>query len=219
MKSTGILFDYNGVIVDDEHLQQQAMAEVVGEYGVVLDDQLYAQVCLGRTDRAAFQQLRDTFDRLEGVSTEELVREKVRRYERIVGESSILYPGIRETLIRLSESCLLGVVTGSVRREVEPILTNGGLRELFQCLITADDIKRGKPDPEGYLNGVAVLQLPKERVVVIEDTPTGIRAAKNAGLKCIAVEHTVAADQLAQADKIVAKVTDLTPELVAMVIQ
>ncbi len=74
---------------------------------------------------------------------------------------------------------------------------------MFKKIISAEDITRGKPDPEGYLLGLKAVNLGRERVVVIEDTPVGVHAAKEAGLKCIALCHTSPKETLSEADIIV----------------
>lgn len=214
MESAGILFDYNGVLVDDEHLQHQAMAETVAEYGVELTDRLYNDFCLGRTDGEGFKNIRNAFLQLIDIPLDQLIANKVTHYQRIVREGSIMYPGIQDTIGKLAEDCELGVVTGALRLEVEPVLKEAGLFNFFTCVITADDVSRGKPNPEGYQKGTQALGIPQENIVVIEDTPNGIRAAKAAALTCIAVEHTVHRDQLGDADKIYAKVTDITAETI-----
>lgn len=210
----GVLFDYNGVLVADEHLQQQAMGDVVAKYGVELSDRAYSDLCLGRTDKEGFENIRNAFSQLADVSIDQLIAQKVARYQDIVREGSIITPGVQDIVARLSKEFILGVVTGAFRLEVEPVLEQSNMKKYFRCVITADNISRGKPNPEGYLKGVEALGLQKESVVVIEDTPTGIRAAKAAGLVCVAVEHTVERNQLGEADRIVASVRDITPEII-----
>jgi beta-phosphoglucomutase len=213
-REAGILFDYNGVIVDDEHLQEQALADICANHGVSLTHELYVTHCLGRPDRELFQNLGSVFKQLTAVPVEELVNQKVRRYRHLIEEKSILFPGFTKTLQLLHTHFALAVVTGSLRSEIEPILAEENIASFFEAVITADDISRGKPNPEGYLKGIRALNLPPEKIVVIEDTPRGIEAAKAAGLKCIAVCHTVDASHLKQADIILPTVNDVTPDVV-----
>lgn len=213
-KEAGILFDYNGVIVDDEHLQEQAMAHVTEKYGLSLTPELYRAYCFGRSDKAAFTSLQAEFPQLKVTNVDELVEEKVQQYQKIVEEKPILFPGIEETLQLLCKDFVLSVVTGSLRIEVEPILKEGNILQFFKTLVTADDINHSKPNPEGYLKGVHLLGLPPRKIVFVEDTPVGIQAGKAAGLKGIAVCHSLERSQLRQADVILKTVTEVTPDLV-----
>lgn len=210
MKNIGVLFDYNGVLVDDEHLQHQAMAEVAEKYAIELSDRIYNDLCLGRTDAEGFENVQNAFPQLADVSIGQLIAQKVTRYQKIVQEGSIMYPEIRDLIEKMHQECKLGVVTGALSLEVEPVLDRAELTQFFACVITANDISRGKPNPEGYLKGIGALGLEPASVVVIEDTPTGIRAAKAAELACIAVEHTVHRDRLGEADMVIERVTDVT---------
>jgi HAD superfamily hydrolase (TIGR01509 family) len=212
-KKAGILFDYNGVIVDDEHLQEQAMGDITKRHGVPLNHELYITYCLGRPDKEGLQNLQSAFPRLAETPVETLVTEKVERYRHLIENESILFPGLTETLRRLHKHFALAVVTGSLRSEIDTILVEEGIKSFFTAVISADDISRGKPDPEGYLKGMAALKLPPEQIVAVEDTPRGIEAAQAAGLTCIAVAQTVEKRYLTEADVVLDNVTQMTPQM------
>lgn len=213
-KNAGILFDYNGVIVDDEHLQRDAMAQGLVSYNVVLTPELNTECCVGRPDRDGFLALREKFSQLAQVSIEDFIQEKHARYHQLIETKSILYPGIQSILQKLREHFVFALVTGASSIEVLPILEKEDIKNFFQTIVTADDIMYGKPNPEGYLKGLAALGLSKDRVVAVEDTFSGIKAAKAAGIKCIAVLHTSDKENLAAADLILDTVKQLTPEIV-----
>lgn len=219
MKEFGILFDYNGVIVDDEHLQREAMNEVLKNWQAELTEDMYEQYCLGQSDKGAFDNLRNVLPRLQVVTTEELIQKKFEAYQKISGTILPLHPGVEKLLQELSQDFRIGLVTGSQRSEMEPILTKGDIKKFFEVIITADDVFHPKPDPEGYAKAISALGLPNENVVVIEDSPAGVAAAKAAGLKCIAVLQTVAKDKLAAADYIINNVNQLTTNLVRQIIK
>lgn len=214
MKSIGILFDYNGVIVTDEHLQKQAMGNVVARYAVTLSDELYDEQCFGRSDRTGFENIQKLFPALAKIPTADLVAGKVVEYQKLTQNMSLLVPGIREKLRELHQHFAIGLVTGSAHVELDRVFRQENLAQFFDVVISADDTARSKPDPAGYLQGVAALGLPKEKVVAVEDTPIGIVAAKAAGLTCIAVLHTVSADKLASADMVLKSTTEITPEII-----
>lgn len=215
MKEKGILFDYNGVIVSDEPLQERAMAEVVASYGVNLTSELYIKHCLGRTDREGFLRVQEVFpDQLKDVTVDRLIDEKVQHYARITETESVVVPGLKETLEELHKVFKMGVVTGSLRSEISRILSHEDLTKYFEFVITAEDVSQGKPNPEGYLKGIDAMGLPAKAIVVIEDTPIGITAAKAAGLACIAVSQTVVPDELVAADTVLNNVSELTIEVI-----
>lgn len=212
MPDYAILWDYNGVIVTDEHIQAKAMANILGRYGVTLDSQTFEIHCLGRSDRAGFDNIKTLYPELQDYQTARLVEEKVAEYQKLVQLESIVYPGIKEKLEELGQDFIHCIVTGSLAVEVLPTLQEAGIVQLFKAIITTDEINRGKPNPEGYLKGVATVAVPKNRIVVIEDTPAGITAAHAAALKCVAVTHTLSPDRLYEADLVVKRVSDITIE-------
>jgi HAD superfamily hydrolase (TIGR01509 family) len=214
MKTKGVLFDYNGVIVNDEHLQEQSLATVLKTFGVSLTHELYKQHCLGRTDAEAFANLQQASpDKLGSVTIQELIEQQVHEYLTLIRQQRIIFPDIREVFARLHPEYRLGVVTASLKAEVLPVLEGEKLLPFLEGVITADDVTKGKPDPEGYLKGVVALNIPKENIVVIEDSPSGVKAAKAAGLKCVAVLHTVSAKELAQADMVINTIKEVDATL------
>jgi len=84
------------------------------------------------------------------------------------------------------------------------VLKATGLEELAAVIVSADDVAAGKPDPEGYVLALELLEVPGDAVVAFEDSEAGVTAAKTAGLSCIAVAGTMAPERLRAADEIVA---------------
>ena len=85
-------------------------------------------------------------------------------------------------------------MSGAYRREIEPVVARAGLADAVRVLVAADDVTRGKPDPEGYLRALEALgdDLEPADVVAFEDTEAGIASARAAGLRCLAVRGTLA---------------------------
>ena len=216
----GILFDYNGVLANDEHLHEESFQEVLSQFGVDLTAEFYKEYCLGRTDADGFEALKVRLgEQLAGLATQELVAMKQSAYQQRLIPSEVLYPGVVEVLGTLNGTCPYAVVTGSKKSELAPVLKHlqrYGIH--FKALVTADDITRGKPDPEGYLKGLCAIELPHEQVVAVEDSPSGVKAAKAAGLVCVAVCHTTPNDRLREADMIVPNIRNITPWLLRSVI-
>ncbi len=215
-----ILFDYNGVIANDEHLQFLAFKNIIKNLGLDLSQNLYDKHFLGKTDYEGFLSLANSpVISFPQNSIDALVREKTKLYQKLSGKADILYPGVESILSSLSKVFKLAIITGSSKEELFPVLERNELTQYFQKIITADDITKSKPDPEGYLKGLSLLGTSADKALVIEDSPSGIKAAKSAGIKCIAVLHTTPRNKLAGADKIIASIAKLDEELILSIIE
>lgn len=201
MSLKAVLFDFNGVIINDERIHLQLIDEILIEENLQPQKQSERQACLGRSDRACFQELLSNRGR---VSTPDylhnLLRRKAQAYVQELDKipELPLYPGVREFITSLSEYNLhLGLVTGAIAQEVELILQRANLREYFRVIVTGDDINGSKPQPDRYLLAVKQLQakypdlhLQCEECLAIEDVPAGIRAAKAAQIPVLGVANT-----------------------------
>jgi HAD superfamily hydrolase (TIGR01509 family) len=186
---TGILFDFNGVIVDDEPQHCDALVATLADHGVALDRDGYYRDYLGFDDRECF---RFTWARLGRPLAEAelaaLIEHKAAYYERAIRASMALIPGAAE-FVRAAAAAghRLAIVSGALRREIELVLGQAGLRAHFEAIVAAEDVSACKPDPQGYLAGLAALGLPASRCVVVEDSLPGAAAARAAGLACVMV--------------------------------
>ena len=201
-----LLFDFNGVIVDDEEQHRMALEEVLAEEGIPLTREQYYSDYLGYDDRmslvAAFQHAGRP---LPAARVGRLVAEKSRRYERLLEGSLTLVPGASEFVTRAADRFRLGVVSGALRREIDLVLDRTGLRGHFDVIVSAEDVARCKPDPAGYLAARAALgregsPLAAQRCVAIEDSLPGLAAARAAGIRCAMLATSHPPDALADAD-------------------
>jgi beta-phosphoglucomutase len=184
--TSGILFDFNGVIIDDEEQHCEALIGTLGEYGYALDRDAYYRDYLGFDDRECF---RYTFHRMGLADDEDMVRDAVARkhaaYERSIRSSMRLVPGAADFIEAAAlEGFQLGIVSGALRSEIELGLELAGLRPHFAEIVAAEDVGTCKPDPEGYNHARQLLDLAPHRCVVVEDSIPGLRAARAAGLRC-----------------------------------
>ena len=140
-------------------------------------------------------------------------------YNGVLLEQSALYDGAAELLLKLSVRYKIGLVTGALRLHVEPLLRDANVYQYFDVIVTAEDVQRGKPYPDGYKKGAEGLGLPANAIIAVEDTPAGVHAAKAAGLGCVAIEGSVSADALTEADEILAHTIDLSPEVITRIIK
>lgn len=198
------VFDFNGVLVDDEHLHLACFNDVLLAHGVpAVSEALYNERYLGFDDRGAFgAMLTDA-----GISTDEsmiraLIAEKSVAYAARAATELRLFDGAGDAVRAAASKGPVLIVSGALRSEIELALGVLGVRALVAHIVAAEDVLRCKPDPEGYLLAVGWLramasEIPREHVVVIEDSLAGIDAANAAGLPVWAVGHSYPLEQIA----------------------
>jgi HAD superfamily hydrolase (TIGR01509 family) len=196
-----ILFDFNGVIINDEPIHRELIDEILLRENLRPVGSEHQELCLGRSDRACLESI--LFRRGRVVSDEyltKLVTAKARAYRQRLEQFDTLpiYAGLEELLLQIKAKELkIGLVTGAVRSEVEFVLDRAGIQQYFSIIVAGDDIKTSKPQPDGYLLAVERfnrldfnLQLQPQNCLAIEDTPAGITAAKRAGMEVVGIANT-----------------------------
>jgi HAD superfamily hydrolase (TIGR01509 family) len=200
--TSGILFDFNGVIVDDEPQHCDALIVTLAGYGYALDRETYYREYLGFDDRECF---RFTFERIGRPTEEAVLQEAVARkhaeYERRIRDSMRLVPGAADFVENAAlDGFQLAIVSGALRSEVELVLKLAGLRPHFAEIVAAEDVPACKPDPSGYTRAREMLDLPAARCMVIEDSLPGLAAAHAAGLRCAMLTTSHPEEAFANAD-------------------
>ena len=193
-----LLFDFNGTLSDDEGVQCAIFRELFAEQGRPLNEQEYFDVLAGRSDP-------EIVERWLGAghpATADVLERRVRLFRERAGDGSTVPPHVRESVLRAAGRSRLAIVSGAVRSEVDMVLRAADI-DVFELIVSAEDVTRGKPDPEGYLLALQRLRLEAADAIAIEDAPPGIAAAKAAGLSCVAVLGTAPRERLGQADEIV----------------
>lgn len=219
-----VIFDFNGVLVDDEPLHFELFRRVLEEEGIELTEEDYYRQYLGLDDRGCFTAVLEEAGRDAGTPTlARLITRKSAYYHDEIRRSGFpFFPGA----VDLVRSCaarrwMLAVVSGALRDEVEGALDQEGLGELFKLLVTAEDVERTKPHPEGYrkaLEGLNALPPLPERllhpheVVALEDSPAGLESAAGAGLRTVGVAQTYEAKLLKPVQAVVETVAQLDAE-------
>jgi sugar-phosphatase len=128
----------------------------------------------------------------------------VARFRELAGDGSTVSQAAREAVAAAAARVPVGIVTTGERVVLDEVLAAAGLKQHVAFTVTADDVSRTKPDPEGYLLALDRLDgIPAAEVLAFEDTPVGVQAARAAGLRCVAVLGTVPRERLAAADEIV----------------
>ncbi|GAB4526532.1 MAG: HAD family phosphatase [Pleurocapsa sp.] len=201
MNLKAVLFDFNGVIINDEPIHQQLIDEILIRENLRPDDADYKQYCLGKSDRAGLRSLLASRGRIlsEDYLTK-LIENKTKAYrEKIESlENLPIYPNLLEFLSKLQErGILIGLVTGALRSEAEFILQRGEIAQYFNVIVGGEEVDRSKPEPDGYLLAVEILNqqnpnlnLQPQECLAIEDTPAGIEAAKKAQMQVVGIANT-----------------------------
>ncbi len=209
MKIRGMIFDFNGVLVDDEPLHFQAFQRTLEREGLTLSWEEYHENYLPYDDKNFFLNfLRDHGGSIEPKRINHLMKLKSQEYLGMVEkEPPMIEPSVR-FVTQLPSELFLAVASGAARAEIEFILTHIGLLERFLTIVAAEDVINGKPHPEGFQKALGGLQthqpdLNASQVVGIEDSYRGIPAVQAAGMKCIAVATTYPADRLCEADLVI----------------
>jgi len=212
-----IIFDFDGVLADDEHLHLESFQRAFGECGVSLDERVYYERYLGFDDRECVCQVMSDQGRLalEPV-IDALVARKGRAFMEAIERGVPLFPGVPEFVRRAAERCPLAIASGALRHEIDTILVAAGLRGYFGPIASADDIAVGKPDPAVFHLALARLNeaaggqpIAPQECVVIEDSVAGVEGAKRAGMRCVAVTNSYGADHLVRADLVVSSLEGL----------
>ncbi|HEX8160727.1 MAG TPA: HAD family phosphatase [Pyrinomonadaceae bacterium] len=221
-----ILFDFNGVIIDDEPLQLKAYQELMRAEGVPLSEADYYD-CLGMDDatfiRAAFKRAgREAGDE----QLQALMERKTEKHRELIEGELPLFPGVVTFVKAAARVWQLGVVSMARRVEIDHVLGRAGLKQAFAAVVSAEDVSACKPDPACNLRALELLNerrrgagqppLSAADCLVIEDSPPGVQSARAAGMRTLGVTNTVAGEKLraAGADVVTASLADWTPDAV-----
>jgi len=213
-----VLFDFDGILVDSEPLHYRAFTEVLDPLGMGFPWKEYVETYMGFDDRDAFREaFRAKGTALDEANLGKLVAAKSEAFLRGLRDGVTAYPGAVPLIETLYAAGIpLALCSGALRSDIDPILAHLGVAHRFDVFVSADDVRRSKPDPESYAVAFArlserydMLLTAPEKSVAVEDTPAGIRSAKGAGLRVLAVTNSYGAGELADADWVVGSLEDV----------
>ncbi len=205
----------NGVITDDEEIHELATQQVFEKIGIHLTSETYRELCLGRTDMASFKDIFQKFS-VKNQNISDLISLKSSRYQRLIKGNLIVYPGVVELIMNLSKNFTLALTSSSTFEEVHSVVNQLKIKKFFKILVTARDVKHGKPDPEPYLLTAEKLNVKCSECLVIEDSENGVQSAISAGMKCIAITNTEDPINLLKADQIIDGYTSITKDFIEL---
>jgi len=176
-----VVFDLDGVLWDGEALYHRALNAVLAPLGHAMDYETYRQAVAGLSVEDCWEWARERFGL--GQPLEELLEAYHRAVMELLRDGVEPLPGARQLVGRLRELGVPLALASSSRREwVEATLRGLGLERAFQAIVTASEVERAKPAPDLYLAAARLLGVPAQRCIAVEDTPTGLRAARAAGM-------------------------------------
>lgn len=221
-----ILFDFNGVIIDDERVHLKAYREVFAAEGISLTDEEYLP-CLGMDD-AAF--VRAAFARSGGELNDDVMRAVIDRehelHRALIKAELPVSQGVVTFIKALARQYQLGIVSMAERSEIDHVLQLASLGKVFSVFVSAEPGLKHKPAPDCYLRGLELLNekrradrrlpLQARECLAIEDAPPGIAAARAAGMRTVGVTNTVSEGDLraAGADVVTASLADWSVDAV-----
>ena len=219
-----VIFDFNGVLVDDESIHCDLFREVLDGEGVAMDERLYHEKYLGFDDRECFETaLIDAGKSADRAKVDAMIARKAVRYFEVAEAGLRFFPRAAEALASIAGRWPIAINSGALRPEIEYALRRMGVRDKVAAIVSAEDASRGKPDPLGYIlalealrEGPGLADLAAGTCLVFEDSLAGIVSAKGAGMKAVGVAQTYSETELAEAgaDAILADLVHLTPEWV-----
>lgn len=225
-----ILFDFNGIIIDDEALHMQAYQEIFTGEGIDLSEEDYWS-SLGMSDAAFVDAAHRRAGReISDVNRLKLIERKTSKWQTLVEKEVPLFAGAENFVRKMENEFALGIVSMARREEIEFVLERVNLRDCFSIIVSSEDVSSHKPNPECYRKGFSMLDrartkrgsrhpITQRECLAVEDAPPGIEAGKAAGLKTLGITNTVSAERLraAGADAVSKSLSDWMPDSIRRV--
>jgi HAD superfamily hydrolase (TIGR01509 family) len=205
----GLLFDWDGVVIDSSSQHERAWELLAAEHRLPLPSDHFKKG-FGKKNEVIIPSLGWASDPVEvarlSFRKEELYRELV------ASEGVAVLPSARELLQALRDGGIPRALGSSTPREnLDALFAATGLDRFFDAVVCGSDVDQGKPDPEVFLKGAGLLGLPPGRCIVLEDAFAGIEAARRAGMKVVGVATTHPLESLGGCDLAVASLGEITP--------
>jgi HAD superfamily hydrolase (TIGR01509 family) len=209
-----VVFDLDGVLLDSEQVWDEVREQLVKERGGCWHERAQTEM-MGMSSVEWSRYMHDELGLSE--PPEEISAEVVRRLEERYRRELPLIDGAKEAVERLAARWPLGLASSSNRELIDLVLELSGLAPFFRVTVSSEEVPRGKPAPDVYLEAARGLGVPSERCAAVEDSRNGIRSAKAAAMKVIAIPNPhfpPGEDSLALADVRLGSLAELTPSIV-----
>lgn len=214
MDKKAFIFDMDGVIIDSEPIHARAKMATLREYGITLSkEEIGIDRYVGRSAKSFWLDMKQRFPEVFTEDWQVMAGKKNEKYMAILNNDTSIraIAGLPELLAKLKQKgYTIGLGSSSVRPMVKNVLTRFGIIDYFAALTTGDEVENAKPDPAIYLLAAQKLGMKPTDCTVIEDAASGVKAAKAAGMRCIAVRNPHSGKQdLSLADQIIDKYEEI----------
>jgi HAD superfamily hydrolase (TIGR01509 family) len=209
-----VVFDLDGVIVDSEHVWDEARQQLAEERGGSWHEQASREM-MGMSSPEWSRYMHDVIGLRE--SPEEINAEVVRRLQAVYRKGVPLIPGAFEAVERTAARWPLGLASSSNREVIDFVLEASGLGRSFAATVSSEEVSRGKPAPDVYVEAARRLDVAPACCAAVEDSENGISSAKAAGMRTIAIpnpRYPPTEDALARADLVLDSIDELTADVV-----
>jgi len=215
-----IIFDFNGIIVNDEPYHYRSMRDAVAELGIHITEEEYYAEYLPMDDWSSLDAICCNHSiRISPEQRDRILKLKPRLYRTLIQGQCPLVRGVDDFIRAAAERYPLALASAARREEIESVLATKGLLDCFRVILGAEDFPVSKPDPRSYLlalerlnqavDGLSSPARPDE-CLVIEDSIGGVRGARAAGMACLAVAGTYPREQLTAATRVVGSLQEIT---------
>ena len=212
---TAVVLDMDGVLIDSEQLWDEVREQLARERGGRWHERAQADM-MGMSSTEWSRYMHDVIGLPE--PPDEINAEVVRRLLARYRESLPLMPGAVEAVERLAVRWPLGLASSSNREVIDTVLELAGIAHLFRATVSSEEVEHGKPAPDVYLEAARLLGIDPTHCAAVEDSANGIRSARAAGMRVIAIpnpRYPPSQDVLALADVVLHSLDELTPERVS----
>jgi len=209
-----VVFDLDGVIVDSEQVWDDVRERFVAESGGTYTEAA-TRAMMGMSSPEWSRYLVEELG--VPMTADEANAEVVRRMLERYGEAPPLIPGAVDAVRRVGARWPLAIASSANRELIDVVVAAAGLGELIRVSVSSEEVERGKPAPDVYLEAARRLDVDPTRCAAVEDSHNGLRSARAAGMRVVAVPnlHFPPDDEaIALADVVLASIAELTPEVI-----
>jgi beta-phosphoglucomutase-like phosphatase (HAD superfamily) len=208
-----VVFDLDGVLIDSEQVWNEVREGLARERGGHWREQAQRDM-MGMSSPEWSRYMHEAIGLPE--SPDEINREVVARMLGRYADAPPWLPGALDAVRRLAGHWPLGLASSSNRELIDAVLAAGGITECFRATVSSEEVARGKPAPDVYVEIARRLGVDPARCVAVEDSHSGILSAKAAGMRCVAIPnaHYPPGEAIAEADVVVGSLDELTADAV-----
>jgi HAD superfamily hydrolase (TIGR01509 family) len=201
-----LIFDFNGVLADDDPIHMRALQQVAEEEGLSITETEYLDKYLPLNDWDCFRLLFETHARpLSPEKRNDLIQRKSVYYYKAISDMSVLFEGAATAVKSAAGRFKLAIASGARRDEILHILRQANLQPFFDAIVAAEDVTHGKPHPEPFARACVALNelygsIEPAGCIAVEDSIGGIMSAHEAGMRCLGIAHSYSTDRLRTAN-------------------